>query len=364
MAALAFDVETGELIDLATALEQSSFEDLALKYADRPNAYCCAECLKIEQDLSDAQLASFRCKGLNTDSSFRRGGMRSILDHETGDYKKVPFRPAFVHTTRLLGEDGEPILRPCESDHSIHHGFCRWIAASGRGWLLGTGLDGDPPGTQSSRHVISVMARYIKDPGHREPDISVLWANTAEDAAELRRRFEAGESTIDWSLCVGLTAVEVQKSPISKPELIQRTKDHLKHFTDVRWVFTPGNRPRPAREWLAEQGIPAFIIEEEADKSRINKICELAPPKKKRTYDQARRSVACLRRVLLFWLAQGFDFPEALSRAKADLRELSQKGYAEALPLAERWLDQVYPSRRFEPKQIWLRHKQRQASAS
>lgn len=360
MAALAFDVSTGELIDLRQALEQSSREEVEAKYADRPNAYCCAECLRSEQDLTDAQLLTLRTSGLTTDSSFRRGGYQQRLDPETGERKLTPFRPTFFHTTRLLDENGEPVLRPCESDTSIHHGYCRWIASSGRGWLLGSGLDNAPTGIQSPRHVVSVMARYVKDPSHREPDISVLWANSPEAAKELEQRFDQGDRTIDWSLCSGMTAVEVQKSEISKPELIARTQDHLRHFSEVRWVFTKGNRPVPCRQWLADEGIPAFIIEEEADRSRILGVRELAPPAKTKTYLQQREVTFCLRQVIIFWLSQGCEFPEAHARAKADLADIKSGRHFERLSLSEKWLHQAYPSLKFDPKQIWLRHRNRQ----
>ena len=361
MGRLAFDIESGELIDLVQLLETKSFEDLAKQFADRPNAYCCAECLVSERGLTDAQLAEFRAVGLAPDSSFRRGSIQKRLDLETGEYKPTPCRPAFWHTTKLIDEDGNPIERPCESDQSVHHGFCRYIAGAGQGWLLGTGLDEAPLGAKADRHVISVMARYVKDPSHREPDISVLWANSVEDAKQLEARFAAGERTIDWSLCSGLTAVEVQKSPISKPALIARTRDHLKHFPDVRWVFTAGNKPVPAREWLADAGLPAFVIEEEVDKSSIIGVRELPPPKKTKTYDVKRTAIVCFRYVLLYWLRLGYAMPEAFSRAKADADDLKAGKYLERYGRFDQQLDALFPSRRLDPKQIWLRQQRREA---
>jgi hypothetical protein len=363
MASLAFDIENGQLIDLHSLLADQTFEQLNAQYADRPSQYCCAECLSKLQGLSQEQLLAYRTSGLTPDSSFRRGGPMTIVDIETGDPKTVQRRPAFVHTTPLLDEEGNRLERPCESDFSIHHGYCRWIAeSSGQRWLLGSGFDGDLSGVKADRHVISIMARYIKDPSHREPDISVLWANSHEDARELSRRFASGDRQIDWSLCSGLTAVEVQKSQISKPELIQRTCDHLKHFQQVRWVFTPGNKPVPPREWLADEGLTAYVLEEEFDNKIVKGVFELPPPKKTRTYDQKRTRQVCLRAILLYWLGQGCLMPEALSRAKADLQEISSGNYLDRLSPFEKAVDSVFPWAKFEPKEIWLRHQHREAS--
>lgn len=364
MASLAFDLERGELIDLVAALENKTYEDLAEKYADRPNAYCCAECLARVKGLNPEQLSEFRAMGLTPDSSFRRGCTQKRLDIETGDLKEVKVRPSFWHTAKLLDEHGNPIERPCESDTSVHHAFCRWITSAGKGWLLSAGYDDAPHRDQDPRHVISVMARYVKEPSHREPDISVLWANDAEAAGEMKRRFKEGNTVIDWSLCTGLTAVEVQKSQISKPELVQRTKDHLRHFTDVRWVFTAGNKPVPPREWLADQGIPAFIIEEEKDKSRIKGIKELKPPRKNKTYDHRRNSAVCLRSVLLYWLRLGYAYPEALQRAKKDVEDLKKGKHLERLNPSERMIHEIFPGHFLDEKQIWLRHQQRQQELS
>tara|TARA_Y100000004_G_scaffold191019_1_gene249094 strand:+ start:234 stop:1325 length:1092 start_codon:yes stop_codon:yes gene_type:complete len=363
MSALAFDIQTGELIDLVTALENNAtYEELAKKFADRPNAYCCAECLAREKGLSDIELSKFRSLGLAADSSFRRGCVQKRLDVETGQYKEVKVRPTFWHTTRLVDENGDPIQRPCESDTSIHHAFCRYIAGPGRGWLLGSGEDG-VTGSKDPRHVITVMARYKKVPTHREPDISVLWARDYQTAKTIEKDLENGNKIIDWNLCVGLTAVEVQKSQISKPELVNRTKDHLKHFTDVRWVFTAGNKPVPPREWLAEQGMPAYIIEEEIDKSKIIGVRVLDPPRKTKTYDKKRKATFCLRSVLMYWLSVGCAYPEALARAKADVEDLKEGKHIERLSVFEQQLHEIFPNHFLDPKQIWLRHQRRQEEA-
>lgn len=360
MGSMAYDISTGELIDLQKLVEIKSLEEVNNLYADKPKNYCCAECLKNMHNLTDNQLLTYRTSGLTTDSSFRRGGPMKYKDLETGEIKITERRPAFFHATKLLDEEGNEVVRPCESDVSIHHEFCRWIAfSSGQGWLLGTGLDDSKPGSKQSRHVISLMARYKKDPSHREPDISVLWAHSEDAAKELQDRFAKGAKNIDWDLCVGLTAVEVQKSKISRPELIARTKDHLRHFTEVRWVFTAGNKPTPAREWLAEEGMPAYVIQEERDKSRIIGIKELPPPNKTKTYLVSRNHVFCLRSVLLYWLGQGLSIHEAHARAKADLNDIKKGKHVEHLNIFEKQLMDLIPSMKFEPKQIWLRHKLR-----
>jgi len=361
MASMAYDISNGKLIDLTELLERKTFEQLADSYADKPSNYCCAECLATMHGLSSDQLLEYKISGLTPDSSFRRGGPVVYVDQETGEKKTTTRRPAFVHTSRLLDEDGNPIIRPCESDISIHHAYCRWIAnSSGQGWLLGTGLDGAPFGHKQSKHVISVMARYKKEPYFREPDISVLWAKDEATASLMQKRFESGNRLIDWSECIGLTAVEVQKSKISKPELIQRTRDHLRHFTEVRWVFTSGNRPVPAREWLADEGIPAFIIEEEADKSRIIGIKELPPPQKTVTFSCKRQRIVCFRAVMLYWLKQGCSIHEANARAKADALDIQEGKHLEHLNQFEKQLMELIPSMKFDSKQIWLRHKLRQ----
>lgn len=357
MASLAIDINSGKLIDLIQELSEKSREEVERQYADKKMQYCCAECLMQMKGLTSAAAISGNLSGLVADSSFRRGGLRRQIDYETGTYAEelVPFRPAFWHPKPLLDEDGNRIARPCESSISAHHEYCRWIATSGREWLLN--------GEQQSRHVISLMARYNKEPSWREPDISVLWAASASEASKLKSELDLNSRFVPFDRCVGLVAVEVQRSPISRPQIEERTKDHLKNYADVRWVFLKGHLSgmTPAREWLAEQGLTAYVINEEKDKSRILGVEELPPPTKQKTYmKQAARS-RCLRAIYIYWLKLGYAAAEAYARAKADMEDIKAGRHTVTDSIWEKQIADIYGnSYVYSDKQIWLRQQRRE----
>lgn len=361
MATLAIDLSSGKLIDLVKELDQRSREDVEKEYADRPKAYCCAECLMQAKGLNSVTAITAGLSGISGDSSFRRGGWRHQVDYKNGGYKEelIAFRPAFWHPEPLLDEDGNKIERPCESNASIHHEYCRWIAGSGRNWLL--------DGPKELRHVISVMARYDKDPTWREPDISVLWAASASEAQSLQKELDHGSRFIPFDRCVGLIAVEVQRSPITRPEIEKRTKDHLKHYADVRWVFVKGHLANmgPAREWLAEHGLTAYMLEEEKDRSRIIGIEELPPPKKTKTFLKYTSQTRCLRAVYIYWLKLGYAPAEAMARAKADMDDIKAgKTVAYESQWDKQLLEVFGNSYLFSDKQIWLRQQRRELEKS
>jgi len=357
MATLAIDLETGKLIDLIEELSSKPREQVERQYADRPLKYCCAECLMQSKGLNSVKAITSGLSGLTADSSFRRGGHRRQVDYNLGGYKEelIAFRPAFWHPEPLLDEAGNRIERPCESSVSIHHEYCRWIISSGRSWLLN--------GPRSPQHVVSVMARYDKDPSWREPDISVLWATSASEAQELQAGLDGPIRTIPFDRCIGLVAVEVQRSPITRPQLIQRTQDHLKHYADVRWVFVKGHLANmaPAREWLAEQGLTAYILTEENDKSRIVGIEELPPPRKTKTYMRQAAHARCLRAIYIYWLKLGYAAPEAYARAKADMEDIKAGRITASASPWDSQLAEIYgDSFIYSEKQIWLRQQQRE----
>lgn len=357
MGTLAIDLSSGQLIDLVQELNEKSREDVERQYADRKLQYCCAECLMQKKGLSSVNAITAGLSGLIADSSFRRGGLRRQIDYQNGGYSEelVPFRPAFWHPEPLLDEQGNRIIRPCESSSSVHHEYCRWIASSGRAWLLN--------GAMQDRHVISLMARYDKEPSWREPDISVLWAASASEAAVLQKELDEGSRFIPFDRCVGLVAVEVQRSPITKPELVARTKDHLENYADVRWVFVKGHLSNmtPAREWLAENGFTSYIISEEKDKSRILGVEELPPPKKQKTYMKYAAHARCLRAIYIYWLKLGYAAPEALSRAKADMEDIKAGRLTSSDSNWSQQLAEIYgDSYIYSDKQIWLRQQRRE----
>lgn len=357
MGTLAIDLSTGKVIDLIQELSVKSREEVEHQYADRSLQYCCAECLMQKQGLTSVHAITAGLSGLAADSSFRRGGLRRQIDYQNGGYAEdlVPFRPAFWHPEPLLDEEGNRIVRPCESSSSIHHEYCRWIASSGRDWLL--------DGPLQARHVVSLMARYDKDPSWREPDISVLWAPSANEAYGLQRELDQGSRFIPFDRCVGLVAVEVQRSPITRPQLEARTKDHLKNYADVRWVFVKNHLANmaPAREWLAEQGLTAYIISEERDKSRILGVEELPPPRKQKTYMKQAAHSRCLRAIYIYWLKLGYAPAEALARAKADMDDLKAGRDTSSGSNWEKQLVDIYgDSYLYSDKQIWLRQQRRE----
>lgn len=357
MATLAIDLSSGKLIDLIQELNEKPREEVERKYADRKLQYCCAECLMQRKGLSSVNAIAGGLSGLAADSSFRRGGLRRQIDYQNGGYceELIPFRPAFWHPEPLLDENGERILRPCESGTSIHHEYCRWITLSGREWLLG--------GPLQDRHVISLMARYNKEPSWREPDISVLWTASASEAKALKLELDVQSKFIPFDRCTGLIAVEVQRSPITRPQIEARTRDHLKNYADVRWVFVKGHlaNTTPAREWLAEQGLTAYVISEEKDRSRIIGIEELPPPKKQKTYMKYAAHTRCLRAIYMYWLKLGYAAPEAMARASADMEDIKAGRYTSSDSVWEKQLAEIYGnSYVYSDKQIWLRQQRRE----
>lgn len=357
MGTLAIDMGTGKLIDLVQELAERPREEVERKYADRPLQYCCAECLMQSRGLSSIAAIAGGLSGLSADSSFRRGGYRRQIDYSLGGYKEelVAFRPAFWHPEPLLDEQGNRIERPCESSASIHHEYCRWIASSNRNWLLN--------GPREPQHVVSVMARYEKDESWREPDISVLWTASPSESQQLQSQLDDGSRVIPFDRCVGLVAVEVQRSPITRPQLMKRTQDHLKNYADVRWVFVKNHLANlgPAREWLAEQGLTAYILSEERDKSRIIGIDELPPPKKQKTYMRQAAHARCLRAIYMYWLKLGYAPPEALARAKADMEDIKAGRVTATDSIWERQLVEVFgDSYIYSDKQIWMRQQRRE----
>jgi hypothetical protein len=356
MGTLAIDMNSGKLIDLVEELTRRSREDVERQFADKPLQYCCAECLMQSKGLNHSALVSGGLSGLAADCSFRRGGFRRQIDYQLGGYKEelIAFRPAFWHPNPLLDEDGNRIERPCESSASIHHEFCRWIASSGHKWLLN--------GPRKEQHIVSVMARYQKEEHWREPDISVLWAPSASEAKRLDAHLGSGPKIIPFDRCIGLVAVEVQRSPISRPQIMKRTQDHLKNYADVRWVFVKGHLANlgPAREWLAEQALTAYVLIEETDKSRIIGIEELPPPRKQKTYMQQAAHARCLRSIYIYWLKLGYAAPEAMARAKADMADIKAGRATATDSVWEHQLVNVYgDSFVFSEKQIWLRQQRR-----
>lgn len=130
-------------------------------------------------------------------------------------------------------------------------------------------------------------------------------------------------------------------------EIRQRTHDHLSLFADVRWVFVERHLAGTgeARKWLAEAGHEAYVIRQEADRSRILGIEPLPPPRGLGAACPPSPPLPCLRSLYVQQLAQGYGQHEALARAKGErgaLREqareatrlnaLLREGHGIALP--------------------------------
>lgn len=251
MSKTAIDLENGNVLDLEALLEVESEGALHARFSGK--RFGCVQCL---------QALDLRRTGLT----------RSVAEIIAAvDLATLPQEKYFrVGTSYVKNE--EPILSPscfchlpglgasgkCDSPESRHHAFCYELARGKRSEFFPTG---DPKNL-----VATTMARYIKDPTHREPDVSFLVAESAEIARKLQAEIDRGEHrTLDFDGYVGLLAVEVQLSKLTVPEYKARSQDHRKHFKSVAWVFHEHflANVRAVREHLHQVGEVAWVIRED-----------------------------------------------------------------------------------------------------
>jgi hypothetical protein len=310
---------SGLTINIKEMLETGTTVDQVNKQL-RGSRGACLHCLQAREQITQAQ-----AKGLDrarieafVDSRFRRGHHRKKWDPLSGGYspEQVMVEPHFVHAEPLLSEVGEPIPRPCESRSREHIAFLDWLMGSARDWCL----DGTPVG---ERTLLLREPRYQTDPPNwRSPDLAIVRCNGAESEQVMQVIGKTGHIPVHTVQMI--SAIELQLSRISVEEIRQRTFDHGKHFADVRWVFVERHLTGTgeARKWLAENGHDAFVIRQEADKSRVIGIELLPPPGQIGSISPPSPPLPCLRSLYCVWLRKGFHPTEAMARAKGERDEL------------------------------------------
>lgn len=305
MSQTAICLETASVINLKSLLDDHPEDELLAKYSGK--RFGCIHCLraldKIRTGLtrSDSQILS----GIDLNSLPKEKYLRSSSVYSRND-EKVYSPPCFCHLPGL-GDS-----RSCQSTESRHHDFCVELANGQRNQLFSA----DPP-----RLVRATMARYIKEPTHREPDISFLIAESEDIAFDLQKQIDSGHHrTLDFDGYSGWLAVEIQLSKLSVPEYEVRTKDHRRRFRNVMWIFHEhflGN-VKAVRAHMDKIGATAFVIREEGG-GRFN-IMEMPYKKYTKTKDLVPRPDYCKSALLMLAETQS----NSLSEAKA-LAELWEK---------------------------------------
>ena len=253
MSQTAICLETAKVLDLSEILSERPEDAVIQDFHSRK--FSCIHCLRelhyqrTGLRPSDEEiLAGIDPATLPANKTFRR----SCTYHKQTREEPVHSPSAFVH---LPGTgDG----KRCDSPESRHHAFCYELAKGKRGMLFN--------GSIPQRLVTTTMARYIKDPSHREPDISFLIAESDAIAHELQKEIDmGGHRTLDFDGYTGLLAAEVQLSPLKVPEYIERTQDHRKRFLDVAWIFHENflANVRPVRIHMHQNGVIPWVIREE-----------------------------------------------------------------------------------------------------
>ena len=250
MSRTAVDPILMKVIDLSDELLVQSEDDVGAKFSGK--RFGCIHCIRALDIIrhgyvrtDEAILASIDPESLPLEKSFRR----SYSYEKYEEVVKVP--PHFSHLP------GKGMSKVCESSESRHHDFCLELARGKRNLLFSP----DPPNL-----CVTTMARYIKDPNHREPDISFLVAESPAIAKTLQKEIDDGKHrTLDFDGYDAWLAVEVQLSKLTVPEYISRTQDHRKHFKDVIWIFHQHflSNVRDVRAHMDKIGVTAWVIKEE-----------------------------------------------------------------------------------------------------
>lgn len=283
----------------------------------------CLQCLLARRQLTQAQAEGLGRGTLQAclDSSFRCGHRRRRWNAQTGapSTATITVEPHYFHPEPLLDEGGERIQRPCESRSQAHIAFLDWLLGSQRAWCLG-GL----PNDRSS--LVLRELRYRKAaPNWRAPDLAVvrcLGVDPDKVLGAIQR-----EGYLPEHATQTISAIELQLSRISVQEIRQRTNDHAQHFIDVRWVFVERHLAGTgeARKWLDEAGLEAYVIRQEADRSRILGIEILPPPSGFGGASMPSPPLPCLRSLYVQQLAQGYGHHEALARAQGERTALREQ---------------------------------------
>lgn len=301
MSQTAICLETASVINLKILLEDCPEDQLLAKYSGK--RFGCIHCLRALDRIrtgvvrSDAEILN----GVDTESLPKEKYLRASSIY-TKNEERVYSPPCFCHMPGL-GDS-----RSCQSTESRHHDFCVELANGQRNQLFSI----DPPGL-----VRATMARYIKDPNHREPDISFLVAESDEVAIKLQKEIDAGKHrTLDFDGYKGWLAVEVQLSKLTVPEYEARTRDHRQRFSDVIWIFHEhflGN-VKAVRAHMDKVGAVAHVIKENGG-GRFE-VLQMPYRKQDKTRDHIPRPDYCKSALLMLAETQTNSLAEAKSLAE------------------------------------------------
>lgn len=304
MSQTAICLETASVVNLKSLLDNCPEDQLLARYSGK--RFGCIHCLRALDRIrhgftrSDEEIL----KNIDPETLPKEKYLRSSATYVKND-ERVYSPPCFCHLPGL-GDS-----RSCESSESKHHNFCVELANGQRSQLFST----DPP-----KLVRSVMARYLKEPAHREPDISFLIAESDELAFKLQKEIDlGGHRILDFDGYEGLLAVEVQLSKISVPEYEARTKDHRKRFKDVMWIFHENflGNVKAVRAHMDKVGATAWVIEETGG-GRFQ-VVEKPYKKYSKIQDEKKRPDYCKSALLMLAETQTHSAGEA--KALADLWE-------------------------------------------
>ena len=279
MSQTAICLETKNVYRLEDLLRQHPEDELIKKFSGKK--FGCVQCMKerdkekhgvsrpIEQILSEVDISQ-----IPPEKHFRRSTSYTRND------QYIDSQCCFTHVP------GAAVNTKCATSESRHDEYCTELAKGKRN-LIPT-LDIRIPNLFSV-----VMARYIKNPSFREPDIAFCIAESPELHKQLTGEVDRGElRVLDFDGYKGHLAVEVQMSPIKLDEFKQRTRDHLQHFQNVIWIFHKSflGNVMAVRAYLEEKEIDAHVI---VDKGGGFFKIELQAYKKRGKQDPQKRRDYC-----------------------------------------------------------------------
>lgn len=295
-------LETVSVIDVESLLAQHTEEWMRINLSSK--RYGCIHCLRALDrrrtglERSDEEIL----KGIDPASLPQDKYFRNGTTYEKWGETVVAL-PCFCHLPGL----GDRVK--CDSPESRHHSFCKELANGKRNLLFPSG---DP-----ANLVRTTMARYVKEPAHREPDVAFLVAETPALAASLQSEIDrGGHRTLDFDGYKGLLAVEVQLSKLSVAEYQERTRDHRRLFQDVMWVFHERflANTKNVRAYMDQVGDVAWVIREQ-DSSFFIEEHHYKPRKREST--KSRRPDFCPDALLLIAEMQVSTWGGSMEQARA-----------------------------------------------
>ncbi len=249
MSQTAICLKTKNVYRIEDLLQQLPEDELIKKFSGKK--FGCVQCIK-ERDKEktgvsrpiEVILQELDTSQIPAEKHFRRSSSFSRSD------QYIFSQCCFSHVP------GKAQNTKCASTESRHDEYCTELAKGKRNLIPALNLN--TPNLFST-----VMARYIKDPNFREPDIAFLAAKSPEIKKQVEKKIQLGQHRIlDFDGYKGHLAVEVQLSPIKLEEFKQRTKDHLQRFDNVVWIFHKSflGNVMAVRAYLEEKQIDAHVI--------------------------------------------------------------------------------------------------------